>query len=168
MFGFVYQSSRFLRLSRAFQNQFVRLSYRFGMLQVVSSHSTFSMSKLKVIHDIMAILAFVKHWEWDGLGRTRPCFIKNRPGQIFSSHVSMYLGGWWLHNKNQPVLYGNSPAGSSIKQHKDESYVFGSYIHPFFCFLAEGHFGSGWWNSSFRARPQESACSASSGDCYWW
>lgn len=104
------------------------------------------------------VMVFTEQWKWDSLVRTRPCFIKNRPWQIFSSHVSMYLDGWSLHNKKHPVLHGNSPAGSSIKWHIDESYVFGSYMHLFFCFLAEGQFGSGWWNSSVRARPQESAC----------
>lgn len=28
-----------------------------------------------------------------------------------------------------------------------ESYVSGSYINLFFCFLTEGYFGTGWWNT---------------------
>lgn len=107
----------------------------------------------------MVILVCSTQWKWEGQVRTRPRFIQNRPGQIFSSHVSIYFGDWLLHNKTQPVLHGNSSAGSSIKQHKDESYVFGLHIYPFFCFLMEGQFGCGWWNSSVRARPQKSACS---------
>lgn len=81
----------------------------------------------------MVILVCTKKREWDRLGQTRPCFMKNRPNrQVFSSRVSMHLGGWLLHNKNQPVSHGNSPSGSSIKKQKDESCVFGSYIYPFF------------------------------------
>lgn len=159
-------SFEFLTLGSTFHSQLIRLSYRLGMPQV-EARSTFSMS-WKHINDIMVILVCSTQWKWEGQVRTRPYFIQNRPGQIFSSHVSMYFGGWLLHNKNQPVLHGNSSAGSSIKQHKDESFVFGLHIYPFFCFLMEGQFGCGWWNSSVRARPQKSARSVSSGNCYWW
>ncbi|KAK9539258.1 hypothetical protein VZT92_004374 [Zoarces viviparus] len=64
---------------------------------------------------------------------------------------------------------------ASVRQN-DESYVFGSHAHPFFGFLAQGQFGSGWWNSSAgtklkrtkaqrRLQPSRASCSGSLEEC---
>lgn len=50
--------------------------------------------------------------------------------QIFSSRVSMYLGGWWLHNWENKT---SSWKSARIKQPYGWVIVFGSCLCPFFC-----------------------------------
>lgn len=57
----------------------------------------------------------------------------------FSASISSctQMADYYITKKTS-VLHRNSSAGSSIKQTKDDSYVFGSSINPFFCFPCRG------------------------------
>lgn len=81
--------------------------------------------------------------------------IKNRPGwQSFSSRVSMYLGSWSMQNKKNKSSSSWKPAPHQAALRM--SHGFWLVLVPILlCFLAEGQFGRGWWNSSVRARPSK-------------